>query len=55
MSGRFSGIDNQDEVGFQLYGVIGHLDHLIPEYSFRLGIHGHFKPLGIGDVSDGFR
>ena len=32
-SGRFSGVDNRDEVGFQLYGVIGHLDRLIPEYS----------------------
>jgi PRTRC genetic system protein A len=55
MSGNFSGIDNRDEVGFQLYGVIGHLDHLIPEYSFRLGMYGHFKPLGIGDVFDGYR
>ena len=55
MSGNFSGIDNRDEVGFQLYGVIGHLDHLIPEYSFRLGVYGHFKPLGIGDVFDGYR
>ena len=55
MTGHFSGIDNRDEVGFQLYGVIGHLDHLIPEYSFRLGVHGHFKPLLIGDVFDGFR
>ena len=55
MPGNFSGIDNRDEVGFQLYGVIGHLDHLIPEYSFRLGVHGHFKTLGIGDVFDGYR
>ena len=50
MFGRFSGIDDRDEVGFQIYGVLGHLDWLIPEYSFRVGVYGHFQALPLGAV-----
>jgi len=45
MSGRFSSVDNRDEVGFQLYGVIGHVDQLVPEYTFRVGVYGHFQEI----------
>lgn len=49
-AGRFSGIDNRDEVGFQLYGVIGELQTLMPEYSFRVGVYGYFKELTVKEV-----
>lgn len=51
-SGRFSGVDNRDEVGFQLYGVIGHVDKLIPEYTFRVGVYGHFYQMALEDIFD---
>lgn len=44
-SGRFSGQDNRDEVGFQLYGVIGMVHTPSPEYTLRIGIYGYFKEL----------
>ena len=53
MSGTFSGVDNRDEVGFQLYGVIGRLDHLIPEYSFRVGVYGYFHPMLLENIFGG--
>lgn len=49
-SGRFSAIDDKDEVGFQLYGVIGMLHTLIPEYTFRVGVYGYFKELKAEEV-----
>ncbi len=52
MFGRFSAVDDRDEVGFQLYGVIGHLDWLIPEYSFRVGVYGHFQEMALEDIFD---
>ncbi len=54
-SGRFSGVDNQDEIGFQLYGVIGHVDKLIPEYTFRVGVYGHFYEMRLEDIFDANR
>lgn len=44
MPARFSPIDDADERGFRLYGVIGHvLDE--PEINFRVGLHGMFWPI----------
>jgi len=47
---RFSGTDNADEVGFQLYGVVGMIHTLAPQYTFRVGIYGHFKELMLQEV-----
>ena len=47
---RFSGTDNADEVGFQLYGVVGMIHTLAPQYTFRVGIYGHFKELMLEEV-----
>ena len=47
---RFSGTDNLDEVGFQLYGVTGMLQTLSPQYTFRVGVYGHFKELRLQEV-----
>ena len=49
-AGRFSGTDNRDEVGFQLYGVIGMLQTVSPQYTFRVGVYGHFKELQLQEV-----
>ena len=49
-AGRFSGTDNSDEVGFQLYGVIGMLQTVSPQYTFRVGVYGHFKELKLQEV-----
>ena len=51
-SGKFSSIDNRDEVGVQLYVVIGHVDKLIPEYTFRVGVYGHFYEMALEDIFD---
>lgn len=42
---RFSATDDADEQGFKLYGVVGRLDLPQPEFSFRLGIYGHFQDI----------
>ena len=42
----FSATDDRDEQGFRLYGVVGRLDTAQPELALRLGIYGHFAPLG---------
>ena len=45
----FSGQDNIDEQGFQLYGVIGRVDTK-PEIRLRLGVYGVFYPLPVSAV-----
>jgi len=52
MAPRFSSIDNVDEAGLKLYGVIGRLD-AIPVVKLRIGAYGYFKDLCWKDVFDG--
>ncbi|MDD5060745.1 MAG: hypothetical protein PHN44_00495 [Candidatus Marinimicrobia bacterium] len=51
MPAFFSGTDNRDETGFQLYLVIGKVDGN-PEYRLRIGIYGYFKELNFEEVFD---
>ena len=53
MSAFFSGTDDHDEQGFQLYMVLGRLDHpVIHEVALRLGVFGYFAPLDWDEVFD---
>ncbi|MDP2951710.1 MAG: hypothetical protein Q8O76_00150 [Chloroflexota bacterium] len=52
MSAFFSGTDNHDEQGFQLYGVVGKLLEE-PEIRLRVGLYGHFQAVRWGDVFTG--
>lgn len=52
MPARFSGLDDRDEQGLRLYGVIGRLNKQ-PKIALRLGIYGYYCPLEISDVFDG--
>ena len=52
MNARFSPIDNKDETGLKLYGVIGRLD-AVPVVKLRIGAYGYFKDLQWSDVFDG--
>jgi hypothetical protein len=47
---HFSPIDDDDEQGFGLYGVVGGLRNLFPTAELRLGIYGYFLPLSQSDV-----
>ncbi len=49
----FSAIDNKDEQGFRVYGVVGRLDADRPELSLRVGVYGHFAPVEWPQVFDG--
>ena len=49
----FSATDDADELGFRIYGVAGHLDSPQPELSLRVGVYGHFAPVGWSQVFDG--
>ena len=49
----FSAIDERDEQGFRIYGVAGRLDIDRPELSLRVGVYGHFAPVGWSQVFDG--
>jgi len=50
MRSFFSGVDNRDELGFQIYAVVGNLDMLIPEVKVRIGIHGYYDKLSLNEV-----
>ena len=52
-SAFFSAIDDRDEQGFRIYGVVGRLDSPTPELTLRVGIYGHFAPLDWSQVFDG--
>ena len=45
--------DDRDEQGFRIYGVAGRLDTPLPELSLRVGVYGHFAPVGWSQVFDG--
>ena len=49
----FSTTDNKDEQGFRIYGVVGRLNKYRPELSLRVGVYGHFAPVGWPQVFDG--
>lgn len=61
MSAFFSTTDDADEVGFRLYGVVGHI-FTRPQMRLRVGIYGHYwefpasmvcmLPEGLLDVAD---
>ena len=50
MSSFFSGIDTMDEQGMAVYGVVGHLEQLIPDIELRLGVYGYFDHLTLNEV-----
>ena len=52
MRAFFSGIDDEDERGFKVYGVVGRLPET-PEVNLRVGIYGYFHPLRWEDVFGG--
>jgi PRTRC genetic system protein A len=45
MPARFSPIDDFDEKGFSLYGVIADLRQLFPTVELRLGVYGYMLPI----------
>ena len=49
----FSATDDADELGFRIYGVAGRLNDPLPELSLRVGVYGHFAPVGWSQVFDG--
>ena len=49
----FSATDDRDEQGFRVYGVVGRLDTPEPDLSLRVGVYGHFAPLGWRQVFSG--
>jgi PRTRC genetic system protein A len=61
MPARFSSIDDADETGFRIYGVIGNL-HEAPEIRLRVGVYGYFweipatwaleLPAGLADCNE---
>ena len=52
LSAYFSGTDNGDEQGFQLYVVVGKLDDK-PVVRLRVGIYGHFQEVPWDHVFSG--
>jgi len=52
MAASFSGTDDRDETGFQVYGVIGRI-HTRPEVRFRVGVYGDFAPIPASQVFHG--
>ena len=52
---RFSPIDDADEQGLCLYGVLGRLDRDRPEVALRVGAYGHFLSVPWETVFSGDR
>ena len=50
MQSFFSGTDNRDELGLQIYAVVGNLDTLIPEVKVRIGVYGYYDKLSLNEV-----
>ena len=50
MRSFFSGVDNRDELGLQIYAVVGNLNMLIPEVKVRIGTYGYFDKLSLNEV-----
>lgn len=57
MAAQFSRVDDADETGFRIYGVIGRLDKE-PEIRIRVGVYGYFWEIPaswVMQVPDGLR
>ena len=50
MPACFSSMDDRDETGFKVYGVLGKLQADRPELALRVGVYGHFVPVTIDQV-----
>jgi PRTRC genetic system protein A len=48
----FSSVDNTDETGFKLYGVLGKMDAM-PQVLLRVGVYGYRAIVPWGDVFEG--
>ena len=46
----FSAIDDRDEQGFRIYGVVGRLGSELPQIDLRIGVYGYFAPLDMEEV-----
>ena len=46
----FSAIDDRDEQGFRIYGVVGKLGEPVPQIDLRIGVYGYFGQLDLGEV-----
>ncbi len=53
LQATFSSIDNRDEQGLRLYGVVGRLDSGQPEVAFRVGAFGNFLSVPWETVFEG--
>ncbi len=53
MRAFFSGTDNNDELGFRIYGVVGRLDQPLPEVNFRGGVYGNWAPVSWPELFSG--
>ncbi len=51
MPAYFSGTDDRDEMGLQVYGVVGNLPNT--RVAFRFGVYGYHQTARWGDVFDG--
>lgn len=49
----FSHRDNEDELGFRIYGVVGRLHQPLPEVNFRVGVYGHWAPVSWPELFSG--
>ena len=49
----FSGIDDRDEQGLKIYGVVGLLDKAVPVAELRIGVYGYYMPVKWADIFDG--
>lgn len=54
MGAFFSGVDNEDEQGMRLYGVVGRLNRSRPIIKLRAGIYGYYQPVDWGQVFSGY-
>jgi hypothetical protein len=50
MRSFFSGTDNRDELGMQVYAVVGKLDMMIPDVELRIGVYGYYDKVSVNEV-----
>ena len=48
----FSLQDREDEQGYKIFVVLGHVGDDVPDYEAKLGIYGHFAPMKWEEVFD---